>query len=52
MSQQYVCYCFQHTADDIEQDVKVHGKSVIMEQILAESKDGNCNCQTNNPKGR
>jgi len=49
---EYVCYCFRHTAEDIQEDVKAHGKSTIMAQIMAESKDGNCNCKSNHPKGR
>lgn len=48
----YVCYCFSHTAKDIDHDVKEHGISTILEQIISESKDSNCNCKTNNPKGR
>ncbi len=48
----YVCYCFSHTAKDIEQDVLRHGKSMIIEQIIAEKKAGGCQCETKNPKGR
>ncbi|NOX26335.1 MAG: hypothetical protein GXP59_09550 [Deltaproteobacteria bacterium] len=48
---EYVCYCFTHTAEDIVADVRIHGRSTIMAQIMAESKAGNCNCKTNNPKG-
>ena len=47
-----ICYCHKHTAGDLEKDVTRHGRSTIMEQIIAESKAGNCNCKTNNPKGR
>ena len=47
-----ICYCYNHTASDLEKDVLEHGRSIIMEQIIAESKAGNCNCETNNPKGR
>lgn len=46
-----VCYCHKHTVSAIEQDALQHGRSTIMEQITAESKAGNCNCKTNNPKG-
>ena len=52
MSQAFICYCFEHTADDIEEDIKVHGKSSIMEKIMTEKKAGNCQCKTKNPKGR
>ncbi len=52
MSNEYICYCFHHTAEDIEQDVKENGKSLIMEKIITEKKAGGCNCKTKNPKGR
>jgi hypothetical protein len=47
-----ICYCHKYTAADLERDALEHGRSTIMEQIIAESKAGNCNCKTNNPKGR
>jgi len=47
-----ICYCFQHSAEDIEKDIMAHGKSVIMETIMAEKKAGRCQCKTTNPKGR
>ncbi len=47
-----ICYCHNHTAGDLEKNVIDHGRSTIMEQIIAESKAGNCSCETNNPKGR
>lgn len=47
-----ICYCHNHTSSDLEKDVAEHGRSTIMEQIIAESKAGNCSCETNNPKGR
>ncbi len=47
-----ICYCFQHTVEDLEADIKVHDKSTIMEKIMAEKKAGNCQCKTKNPKGR
>ena len=52
MNSKYICYCFQYTAKDIEQDIKLHGKSTIMEKIIAEKKDDGCQCETKNPKGR
>ena len=47
-----ICYCHNHTAASLEKDVLEHGSSTIMEQIIAESKAGNCRCKTKNPKGR
>jgi len=48
----FICHCFHLTRDDIEQDLDAHGSSTIMERIMAESQEGNCNCAANNPKGR
>ena len=47
-----ICYCFNHTANDIEQDITDNGRSLIMENIMAEKKAGGCQCRTKNPKGR
>lgn len=46
-----VCYCHHYTAADLEKDAVENGRSTIMERIITESKAGNCNCKTNNPKG-
>jgi len=50
--QEKICYCFNYTAADLKKDVMQHGRSTIMERIIAESKQGNCDCKNNNPKGR
>lgn len=47
-----ICYCFNYSAADLAKDVLEHGRSTIMERIMAESKKGNCSCEHNNPKGR
>lgn len=47
-----VCYCFEYTKDDIEQDFIKNSRSVIMESIAAEIKVGGCDCAIKNPKGR
>ena len=47
-----ICYCFEYTRQDIEEDFKKNGRSLIMEKIKAEKKFGNCQCATKNPKGR
>ena len=47
-----VCYCFQYTPADIAQDVRQHGgKSLILERIMEEKKNGACQCHIKNPKG-
>ena len=45
------CYCFGYSESDLEQDVREHRKSLIMEKIMAEKKAGGCQCETKNPKG-
>lgn len=52
MTKEQLCYCFNYTTTDIEQDVLAHGRSTIMERILSEKKAGACQCVTKNPKGR
>ncbi len=52
MGGRYICYCFKHTKEALQEDARAHGRSTIMEQIIAASKAGNCNCAQNNPKAR
>jgi hypothetical protein len=47
-----ICFCFGYSETDLQQDVRKHGKSLIMEKIMAEKKAGGCQCETKNPKGR
>jgi cation transport ATPase len=47
-----ICFCFEYTQDDIEQDFTKNGRSRIMEKIATEKKAGRCDCATKNPKGR
>jgi len=47
-----ICYCFEYTREDIEQDVLKNGRSIITEKIIAEKKFGGCQCTTKNPKDR
>jgi len=47
-----ICYCFNYTVVDIEEDVRAHGESRLMAGILASKKAGGCRCATENPKGR
>ncbi len=47
-----VCYCYEHTKEDIEQDFLKNGKSLILEKIKAEKKAGNCQCETKHPLGK
>ena len=47
-----ICYCFEYSRKDIEQDFINHGHSTIMLKITAEKKMGTCDCTTKNPAGR
>lgn len=47
-----ICYCFNYTDADIQQDMRQNGRSTILERILDEKKLGGCQCATKNPKGR
>jgi len=47
-----ICYCFEYTTGDIEQDYINNGRSLILEKIAAEKKTGGCDCAIKNPKGR
>ena len=51
--EEIICYCFGYTRDDIIEDVlRNHGRSTIIERITGEKKAGNCRCKDKNPKGR
>lgn len=47
-----VCFCFRHSAADLEADVAEHGKSTIRASIKAECKAGRDDCEKKNPQGR
>jgi hypothetical protein len=46
-----VCYCFEYTRKDIENDFLNNGHSTIFDKIAFEKKNGGCNCSVKNPKG-
>jgi len=47
-----ICHCFGHSRRDIEQDALEHGRSLILEAILAAKQTGGCHCAEKNPSGR
>jgi len=51
-SDDLVCFCFEHTRNDIERDYLDNGKSAIMAAIATGKKGGRCDCAVKNPKGR
>jgi len=52
MENKLICYCFEYSVDDIEQDFIKYGRSMIIEKIAAEKKSSGCDCAIKNPKGR
>lgn len=49
----YICYCFEHTEEDLRHDVRQQGgRSAILEQIVAAKKAGGCQCADQHPQGR
>lgn len=50
---EWVCFCFHHTAADIEADVAANqGKSLILERIVAAKRAGECRCADIHPEAR
>lgn len=47
-----VCFCFRHSAADLEADIAEHGTSTIRASIKAECKAGRDDCEKQNPQGR
>ena len=46
-----ICYCFNHTVEEIFDEIKLTGKSTVMDDIRARMKKGGCSCETRNPQG-
>ena len=47
-----VCYCFLHSRQDIEDELKASGDTTIFDRITAEVKAENCACEVRNPSGQ
>ncbi len=47
-----VCYCFGIARNDIQDEIRINGKSTIAERIRAEVKAGRCACEVKNPSGK
>lgn len=52
MASTLVCYCFGYTEEDIRNDYRKNGKSLIIERISSEKRGGGCGCAEKNPAGR
>jgi hypothetical protein len=48
----YICYCFNHTEEDIKNEVLSEGRSLILEQIIEAKKAGKCRCEEFHPEKR
>jgi len=46
-----VCYCFGWTPQKIQAELEATGRSMVIEQIKAQVKAGNCSCEVTNPQG-
>lgn len=47
-----VCYCFDHTIEEIEDEVARTGRSTVAESIKSEMQGPGCRCEYTNPFGR
>lgn len=47
-----VCYCFFHTEEAVEAEIRIHGKTTIPDRIRAEIDAGTCECKVRNPRGK
>ena len=49
-SPRHVCYCFDHTIEEINDEVRETGKSSVLDDIKERMKEA-CWCETKSPKG-
>ena len=46
-----VCYCFDHSVEEIFAEVERTGKSTVVNEITRRIKEEGCSCETKNPAG-
>ena len=46
-----VCYCFNHTVEEIHNEIARTGRSTVLESIKADMKESGCRCERTNPLG-
>jgi len=46
----HVCYCFNHTIEEIEEQVRCSGKTTVLDDIKTRMKNA-CWCETKSPQG-
>jgi len=47
----HVCYCFDHTVEEICDEIRRTGESTVVERIKADMKGPGCRCEYTNPLG-
>lgn len=46
-----VCYCFGHTVESIQDEIRRTGRSTAFDSITEKVRAGECSCEVLNPKG-
>ncbi len=46
-----VCYCFNHSVEEISDEIQRTGKSTVLDDIKSRMKKDGCSCETKNPQG-
>ena len=46
-----LCYCFNHSMEEIYHEIKRTGKTTVVEHIKSRMKEEGCSCETRNPQG-
>ncbi len=46
-----VCYCFDHTVEEIQDEIQRTGESTVVERIKVDMKGPGCRCEYTNPLG-
>jgi hypothetical protein len=46
-----LCYCFDHSREDVRRAIESAGSTTILEEIKAEVQAGFCACEVKNPSG-
>jgi copper chaperone CopZ len=46
-----LCYCFGHTVEEIEDEIRRTGRSTVVDSIKANLKGAGCRCEHTNPLG-
>jgi hypothetical protein len=47
-----LCYCFDHTIEEVNKEIRETGKSSVADDISRKIEAGLCHCEDANPEGR